>query len=128
MDVGRAVDFAKQHGFFEKTVLVIASECHKAILELKAAGRPIVLVDDPLHREENPYTGEITETFVPKMLADAGLTFALSPASSANLAERHLNYQAARCRSRGRLARGSTQGDHAFPCSSAGAGIADGLD
>ena len=97
MDVGRAVAFAKEHGFFERTVLVIGPECFKAVTELKAAGRPVVLDGDMLYREEDPYTGEITETFVPKRIADAGLIFALSPGPSRSLTERYLTYQAARC-------------------------------
>ncbi len=96
-DVGRALAFAKEHGFIDRTVLVIGPHCYKAAAEIKVSGRPVVLDGNPIYREEDPFTGEITETFVPKKLADAGITFALLPGPSSSLAERYLTYRAAHC-------------------------------
>jgi imidazolonepropionase-like amidohydrolase len=57
----------------------------------------VILPEDLIHRETDPLTGEIRETFVGKRFADAGLVFALSPGPDASLPERMLTYQAARC-------------------------------
>lgn len=64
---------------------------------MKSAGRPLVLDPQLLYRERDPVTGKIKETFVPKVFADARLPFALQPSPDTSLAERYLNYQAARC-------------------------------
>ena len=96
-DVGPAVKVAKDNGFFDRTVLVLGPECYKAVPELKAAARPVVLSPDLVYRERNPFTGEETETFVPRKIADAGLIFAVVPGPADSLAERMLTYQAARC-------------------------------
>lgn len=97
MDVGPAINFAKEHGFFDRTVFVIGPECYKAVAELRSAGRPVVIEGDPIYREQDPYTGKIKETFVPKVIADAGLTFALTPGTYMSLSERYLTYRAAQC-------------------------------
>ncbi|MBI5863710.1 MAG: amidohydrolase family protein [Planctomycetes bacterium] len=97
MDVAPAVTFAKDHGFIDRTVLVLDGDCFKAIKELKAAARPVVLTSNLVHRETDPLTGKVTQTFVPKKFADAGLLFALTPGVDASLPERMLTYQAARC-------------------------------
>lgn len=96
-DVGPAMDLAKKHGFFDKLVLVLGPQGFKAIGELQAARRPVVLDRELVYRERDPISGELEETFVPRKFADAGLTFALQPAGDLSLAERYLNYQAARC-------------------------------
>lgn len=96
-DVSRAVQVAKDNGFFERTTFVVGPDCYKAVAELKAAGRPVVLDEELLYREKDPLTGKIRETFVPKVFADAGVRFSLQPSPSGSLAERYLNYQAARC-------------------------------
>ncbi|MCG3129329.1 MAG: Adenine deaminase [Phycisphaerae bacterium] len=96
-DVGPAVKFAKDNGFFERVVFVLGPDTFKAADELKAAGRPVVLDVNLDFRERDPLTGKLKETFVPKVIADAGLTFALLPHPDASLAERYLTYQAARC-------------------------------
>ncbi len=96
-DVAHAISIAKDNGFFDRSVFVLGPDCYKAVEELKAAGRPVVLDSNLLYRERDPITGEIEETFVPKVLADAGVTFALQPSPDSSLAERYLNYQAARC-------------------------------
>lgn len=96
-DVAAALSLARAHGFFDRTTLVLGPRCYKAIDEIKASGRPVVLDAQLLYREENPVTGKITETFLPRVYADAGVAFSLLPSSNTSLAERYLNYQAARC-------------------------------
>jgi len=96
-DVAAAASLAKEHGFFKRTTLVLGASCYKAIDEVKSANRPVVLDSKLLYREENPITGKITETFIPRVYADAGVAFSLLPSSNTSLAERYLNYQAARC-------------------------------
>ena len=97
MDVGAAVQIAKDNGYIDRLVLVLEGDCYKAIDELKTAARPVVLPDELLFREADPISGEIHETFVPKVIADAGLQFALVPGPDTSLPERLLTYQAARC-------------------------------
>ncbi len=96
-DVGRAVKLAKDNGFFGRSTLVLGDACFKAVSEIKEAGRPVVLDPDLLYRERDPITGDIKETFIPKVFADAGVAFSLLPYPNNSLAERYLNYQAARC-------------------------------
>ncbi len=96
MDVAAAVALSKKYGFFDRMVLVLGGECFKAVSELKAAARPVVLPSEPVYREVDPVTGKLRETFVPRAIADAGLEFALLPGSDTSLPERQLNYQAAR--------------------------------
>lgn len=97
MDVSHAVEVARANGFFDRMVLVLGPECFKAVDELKAAARPVVLSPDLVYRELHPLTGELRETFVPKRIYDAGLKFALLPYGEDLFAERMLVYQAARC-------------------------------
>jgi imidazolonepropionase-like amidohydrolase len=96
-DIGRAVAVAKDNGFFDRSVFVLGADCFKAVKELKAAGRPVVLDPQLLYRERDPITGEIEETFAPRVFAEAGLSFSLLPHPDNSLSERYLNYQAARC-------------------------------
>ena len=97
MDVAPAVKLAKANGFFDQTVLVLGTECYKAVDELEKAGRPVVLDGNLIHRETDPVTGVEKETFVPKVFDKADLTFALQRRPGASLGERYLWYQAARC-------------------------------
>lgn len=96
-DVGPAIRTAKENGFLERSVFVMGPDAHRAVSELKEAGRPVVLPQDLIYQRRDPITGELEETFVPKVVHDAGLTFALLPHSDASLAERYMTYQAARC-------------------------------
>ena len=96
MDVAHAVRLAKDNGFFDRLVLVLGGECFKALGELKKAARPVVLPPELVHKETDPLTGEIRETFVPKKISEAGLLYAIVPGPDRSLAERMLNYQAAR--------------------------------
>lgn len=97
MDVGAAIRFAKEHGFLDRTVLTLGGDAFKAAGELKAAARPVVLSGDLVHRETDPLTGRVRETFVPKAISGAGLLYSLTPGSDLSLPERMLTYQAARC-------------------------------
>lgn len=97
MDVGPALRISKDNNFLERTVLVLGGECFKAIDELKQAARPVILPPELIYRETDPLTGDETETFVPRKIADAGLLFALQAGPIDSLAERMLIYQAARC-------------------------------
>jgi imidazolonepropionase-like amidohydrolase len=96
-DVAPAVRIAKENGFLERTVFVLGTEAYRAADELKEAGRPVVLSSELVHQERDPITGELQETFVPKVIHDAKIQFALQPDENASLAERYLTYQAARC-------------------------------
>jgi imidazolonepropionase-like amidohydrolase len=95
MDVKVAIDLARERGFFDRMTLVVGSECFKAAATLKEAGRPVILTE-LVHREQDPWTGEIEETFVPGVLAREGVRFALLP-EGGSLGARYLWYQAARC-------------------------------
>ncbi|UCG87663.1 MAG: amidohydrolase family protein [Gemmatimonadota bacterium] len=96
-DVAPAIETAKRNGFLEHTVLVLGTEAYRAVKELRAVGRPVVLPEVLVHQERDPITGELNETFIPKVIHDAGLLYALQPNPSSSLAERFLTYQAARC-------------------------------
>jgi imidazolonepropionase-like amidohydrolase len=97
MDVAPAIHTAKENGFLDRTVLVLGTTAYRAAEELKKAGRPVVLSSTLVHQERHPITGELSETFVPKVIHDAGLLYALLPSESSSVAERYLTYQAARC-------------------------------
>ena len=96
-DVAPAIHTAKHNGFLDRAVFVLGTEAYRAVEELKQVGRPVVLSAELVHQERDPITGELRETFVPKVIHDAGLSFALQPSPSSSLAERYLGYQAARC-------------------------------
>jgi imidazolonepropionase-like amidohydrolase len=96
MDVAPAAQLAKDNGFFHRAVFVIGGETYKAVAELKAAARPVVLPPDLVYREVDQLTGDVKETFVPKKIADAGLQYAIVPSLDDSLSERMMTYQAAR--------------------------------
>ncbi len=96
-DVGPAVEFSRHLGILDSSILVLGNEAHRAVTELEDAQRPVVLDPSLYHRSRDPMTGEIEEVFVPRIIHDAGLEFALQPNPSASMAERYLNYQAAIC-------------------------------
>ncbi len=96
-DVAPAIQIAKEHGFLKRTVFVLGSEAYRAASELKAAGRPVVLPAELVHQQRDPITGQLRETFIPKVIYDAGLQFALQPNERGSMGERYLGYQAARC-------------------------------
>lgn len=96
MDVAAAGRIAREYGFLDRTVLALGGECFKAVDELKRLARPVILPEDLIHREADPLTGEVRETFVAKPLFDAGLIVSLLPGPDTSLPERMLTYQAAR--------------------------------
>lgn len=92
-DVHLALRTARENGFLERTTLVLDNSCWKAADAIKEAGVPVVLTGALMHVETDPITGEETETFVPGVYRDKGVTFALS---SQNSSTTSLWYQAAR--------------------------------
>jgi len=92
MDVEHAIEFARTNGFLEKSVLVLDVRCWRAADAIAEAGLPVVLEGGLLEMRRNPRTGEEEETFVPAILADKGIRFALSSEASG---QRSLWYQAA---------------------------------
>lgn len=97
MDVLRAIEVAREQGFLERTTFVVGTEAFKATDAIAETGRPVVLPADLVHRERDPRTDEETETFIPKVFADAGIPFALSIDAGSSYGEQFLTYQAARC-------------------------------
>lgn len=95
-DVAPAVRIATEQGLLDRTIFVIGADTHRAVKELEAAGRPVVLPEDLTARSRDPFTGDVTETFIPKVLYDAGIPFAVQPNSDGSLPERYPTYQAAR--------------------------------
>jgi len=92
VDVGHALEVARDNGFLAFTTLVIDASCWKAADEIAEAGVPVVLDDELVDIERDPVTGEEIETFVPGVLRDKGIRFALS---SQNSSTNSLWYQAA---------------------------------
>lgn len=97
MDVAAAIRLAKEFGFLDRAVLALGGDCYKAVKEIKAAARPIILPEELNWRETHPFTGEVKETFLPKVFFDAGVPFSLVPGPDQSLPERMMTYQAARC-------------------------------
>lgn len=100
MDVAPALEVAAAQELTDRTVLMVGADAHKAVDEIKASGRPAVLSSSLYHRERDVITGELRETFTPKVFNDAGVLFALRPAGGpfgGGYAERQLTYQAAVC-------------------------------
>lgn len=96
-DVAPAIKILTDQKLLDKAVFIVGPETYKAVGELKKAKRPVVLDPDLYYRERDELSGELKETFVPKVMKDAGIAFALQPNPSASLAERYLTYQAATC-------------------------------
>lgn len=96
MDVTNAIKTAKENGFLDRLVFVLGNDCHKAVNEIKAVGRPVILDAGMVHREEDPFTGEETETFVPVVFYEAGVPFAVMNNPNDVLGARYAWYQAAR--------------------------------
>ncbi len=96
MDVGNAVKIAKENGFLNRVIFVLGNECYKAVDEIKATGRPVVLESNMVYREEDPLTGEETEVFVPLAFYEAAIPFAITSNPYDSYGARYLWYQAAR--------------------------------
>ncbi len=97
MDVVRGIEWLKEMKLLEKSAFVVGTESFKVVNELKAAGRPVILSGVLVHKETDPRTGKETETFVPRVFADAGVPFVLQPNGFGFTADGQLWYQAARC-------------------------------
>ncbi|MEM1329280.1 MAG: amidohydrolase family protein [Planctomycetota bacterium] len=94
-DVVNAKRFVEEHELLDNTVFVIGTEAHKAAPALAEAGRPVIVSPELFHRERDPFSGELVETFVPATLHEAGVEFSLLPNPSGSLAEAEPTYQAA---------------------------------
>lgn len=93
-DVHLAIEVARDNGFLARTTLVIDPSCWKAADAIAAAKVPVVLQGGVMHVEYDALTGEEIETFVPKVLHDKQIRFALT---SANATSESLWFQAALC-------------------------------
>jgi imidazolonepropionase-like amidohydrolase len=94
-DVQPAIQLAKDRGFLARTTFVLGASCWKAKDELKAAGRPVILSPELVHKEVDPITLEEKETFVPGVFASAQIPFALLRTNEVDMGRSHLWYQAA---------------------------------
>jgi imidazolonepropionase-like amidohydrolase len=98
LDVVRALEVARANGFLARTTLILEAECWKAADRIAEAGVPVVLEGDLVEVSRDQITGEETETFVPAILREKGIRFALS---AENPSSRSLTYQAALAVGRG---------------------------
>jgi len=98
LDVDHALEVARTNGFLAKTVLVIEDDCWKAADKIAEAGVPVVLEGSLVDIQRDPVTGEERETFVPGVLKEKGIRFALS---SEDPNTRSLAYQAGLAVARG---------------------------
>ena len=92
VEVHQAVELAQAQGFADKAVLVVRPACWRAADQLASSGMPVVLEGGLMDVRRNAVTGEEEETFVPAVLAEKGVEFAISVESNA---QRSLWYQAA---------------------------------
>ncbi len=76
---------------------MLGTDAFRAVAELKAVKRPVVLPEELTYQRRQPISGELEETFVPQVFHQAGISFALLPNSDGSLGERFPGYQAARC-------------------------------
>lgn len=97
MDVAQALTLAEANGLGDRSVLMVGTEAYKAVDAIAASGKPVVLPELLFHRQRNVLTGELDETFIPKVFADKGVVFALQPSPSGSFAERYPTYQVAQC-------------------------------
>ncbi|MGP1347767.1 MAG: amidohydrolase family protein [Phycisphaerales bacterium] len=97
MDIAPALTLAQDNNLTDRSVLIVGTEAFKAAERIAESGRPVVLSEQLFHRERDPITGELNETFVPKAFSDAGVTFALQPSPSGSFAEQYPIYQVAQC-------------------------------
>lgn len=77
-------------------VLVLGPRCYKAADRIKQLGYPVVLDEDAIeYTERDPETGEETVVCQAKVLADAGIEFAISVSESTSSASRYPWWQMA---------------------------------
>jgi imidazolonepropionase-like amidohydrolase len=89
-----ALDVARENGFLAHTVLVLEGDAWKAADLIAEAGVPVVLGPTLLHVERDPLTGKEIQTFVPGVMREKKIRFALQ---SLNPAAQSLWFQAATC-------------------------------
>ncbi len=92
-EVHLALEVARTNGFLDRTTLVIHPSCWKVAELIAESGVAVVLEGPLVHIERDPETGDETETFVPGVLHEKGVRFALS---SQNSSSQSLWFQAAR--------------------------------
>ena len=95
-DIVHGKSWLESRGLLGQAVFVVTASAHKAADVLAEAGRPVVLQGGLYHTETDPVTRKESETFAPKVFADAGITFAIS-AQEGRLGPNRLGYQAATC-------------------------------
>lgn len=77
-------------------VLVLGPRCYKAVDQIKALGLPVVLDDDAIeYLERDPETGDETLVCQAKILADAGVEFAVGIADNPRSPNRYPWWQLA---------------------------------
>ena len=92
MSVPHALEIARDNGFLARTTLVLSGNSWKAADRVGEAGVPVIWSGPQVYTESDPLTGEPIQTFVPGVLDEAGIRFALS---SENPTHQSLWYQAA---------------------------------
>jgi imidazolonepropionase-like amidohydrolase len=92
--VALALEVATDNGFLHRTSLVLEGTSWKAADMIAQRGVPVILSESLMYRERDPVSGEMIETFVPKVFQDKGVRFALRGGSTAS---KGLWYQAALC-------------------------------
>ncbi len=95
-DVVHGRQWAEDHGLFAKVVFVVGPAAWKAADVLAKAGRPVFLEGGLWHVERDSVTWKEKRTFVPKVLFDAGVTFAIGPVEG-QMGPDRLAFQAAAC-------------------------------
>lgn len=84
MDVPHALDVARDNGFLAHTTLVLSGDSWKAADRVGEAGVPVVWAGPQIYTERDPLTGEETRTFVPAVLDQHKIRFALSSEDPTN--------------------------------------------
>jgi imidazolonepropionase-like amidohydrolase len=91
-DVLRALELGKEFGLDVR--LVLMPDTWRAAPQIAAAKVKVVLGPNFWSEERDPETGKIVRRFLPKILHDAGVSFAVTTAQT-SLGQRFLWYQAA---------------------------------
>ncbi len=78
MDVGAAIALIKKEGLNDNVTLIVGGECYKVAKKLKSLGRPVIIrSQDMVFREQDRITLKDKDTFLPKVLSDAKVDFAI---------------------------------------------------
>ena len=95
-DVMHANTWLTEHNLLDNAVIVITASAWKAADLLAEMGRPVVIVGDLWHVENDPVTWKEIKTFAPTKLHAAGVPFAISSVPN-RMGPDRLAYQAAMC-------------------------------